>query len=103
MRQARELHLMRDRLIIELPEKPNIRPKEYIKVPITPELEDIQPYRSGLEEVNRPKAQEGWQILFEEGEKILKSLNFLGKLAELGRIWYQRLGHPGLKILIKTS
>ena len=22
---------------------------------------------------------------------------------ELGRIWYQRLGHPGLEILIKTS
>ena len=43
------------------------------------------------------------KFFFEEGEKILKSLNFPGKLAELGRIWYQRLGYPGLEILIKTS
>ena len=57
VRQARELQPVRDRLIIKLPKKPNIRPKEYIKVPITPEIEDIQPYRSGLEGVNRPKAQ----------------------------------------------
>ena len=57
VRQVRELHLVRDRLIIKLPEKPNIRPKEYVKVSITPEPEDVQPYRSGLERVNRPKAQ----------------------------------------------
>ena len=42
VRQARELQPMRDRLIIELPEKPNIRPKEYVKIPTTPEPEDIQ-------------------------------------------------------------
>ena len=42
MRQARELYPVRDRLIIELPEKPNIRPKEYIEVPTTPEPEDVQ-------------------------------------------------------------
>ena len=42
VRQARELHLVQDRLVIELPEKPNIRPKEYIKVPTTPEPKDIQ-------------------------------------------------------------
>ena len=42
VRQARELQPMRNRLIIELPKKPNIRPKEYVKVPITPEPEDIQ-------------------------------------------------------------
>ena len=41
VRQACELYLVRDRLIIELPEKPNIKPKEYIKVPTTPELKDI--------------------------------------------------------------
>ena len=42
VRQARELHPMRDRLIIKLPEKPNIRPEEYVKVPTTPEPEDVQ-------------------------------------------------------------
>ena len=57
MRQARELYRVRDRLVIELPEKPNIRPKEYVKVPTTPEPEDVQPYRSGSEGANRPKAQ----------------------------------------------
>ena len=41
VRQAYELYLVRDRLVIKLPEKPNIRPKEYIKVLITPEPEDI--------------------------------------------------------------
>ena len=41
VRQACELYPVRDRLIIKLPEKPNIRPKEYIKVPIIPELKDI--------------------------------------------------------------
>ena len=41
VRQARELQPVRDRLVIELPEKPNIKPKEYIKVPITPESKDI--------------------------------------------------------------
>ena len=57
VRQARELYPVRDRLVIELPKKPNIRPKEYIKVLITPEPEDVQPYRSGLKGVNRLKAQ----------------------------------------------
>ena len=57
VRQARELQPVRDRLIIELPEKPNIRPEEYVKVPITPEPKDVQPYRSVLKGVNRPKAQ----------------------------------------------
>ena len=56
VRQARELHPMQDRLIIELLEKLNIKPKEYVKVLTTPEPKDIQPYRSGLEGVNRPKA-----------------------------------------------
>ena len=42
VRQACELHPVRDRLVIELPEKPNIRPEEYIKVPTTPEPEDVQ-------------------------------------------------------------
>ena len=42
VRQAYELQSVRNRLIIELPEKPNIKPKEYIKVPITPELKDVQ-------------------------------------------------------------
>ena len=56
VRQARELHPVRDRLVIELPEKPNIKPKEYAEVLITPELKDIQPYCSGLERENRPKA-----------------------------------------------
>ena len=42
VRQARELQPVRDRLIIKLPEKPNIRPKEYVKVPTTPKPEDIQ-------------------------------------------------------------
>ena len=42
IRQARELQPMQNRLIIELPKKPNIKPKEYIKVPITPKPEDIQ-------------------------------------------------------------
>ena len=41
VRQACELHLVRNRLIIELPKKPNIRPKEYIKILTTLELEDI--------------------------------------------------------------
>ena len=41
VRQARELQPVRDRLIIKLPKKPNIRPKEYVEVPITPELKDI--------------------------------------------------------------
>ena len=57
VRQARELHPMRDRLIIELSKKLNIRPEEYVQVPTTPEPKDIQPYRSGLKGVNRPKAQ----------------------------------------------
>ena len=56
LRQARKLHPVQNRLIIELPEKPNIRPKEYIKIPTTPEPKDIQPYRSGLKGVNRSKA-----------------------------------------------
>ena len=56
VRQARELQPVRDRLVIELPKKPNIRPKEYIKVLITPELKDVQPYRFSSEGVNRPKA-----------------------------------------------
>ena len=47
---------MQDRLVIELPEKPNIKPKEYVKIPLTPEPEDVQPYCSGLEGVNRLKA-----------------------------------------------
>ena len=42
VRQACELQPVQDRLIIELPKKPNIRPKEYVKVSITPELEDVQ-------------------------------------------------------------
>ena len=42
VRQARELQPVRDRLVIELPEKPNIRPEEYVEVPITPEPEDVQ-------------------------------------------------------------
>ena len=41
VRQARELYLVRDYLIIELPKKPNIRPEEYIEVLITPDLEDV--------------------------------------------------------------
>ena len=57
VRQARELHPVQDRLIIKLPEKPNIRPKEYVKVPTTPEPKNVQPYRSGSEGANRPKAQ----------------------------------------------
>ena len=57
VRQARELHSVQDRLIIKLPKKFKIKPKKYIKVPTTPEPEDIQPYRSGLKRVNRPKAQ----------------------------------------------
>ena len=56
MRQACELHPVRDRLVIELLEQPNIRPEEYVEVPITPEPEDVQPYRSSLEGVNKPKA-----------------------------------------------
>ena len=56
MRQACELHSVRDHLVIELPEKLNIRPEEYIEVLITPEPEDVQPYYSSLEGVNRPKA-----------------------------------------------
>ena len=42
VRQARELYPVRDRLIIELLEKPNIKPEEYVEVPITPEPEDAQ-------------------------------------------------------------
>ena len=42
VRQARELYPVQDRLIIKLPEKPNIKPKEYAKVPTTPEPKDIQ-------------------------------------------------------------
>ena len=42
VRQAHKLHPVRDRLIIKLPKKPNIRPKEYIKVLTTPEPKDIQ-------------------------------------------------------------
>ena len=57
VRQARELHPVRNRLIIELPEKPNIKPKEYAKVPLTPEPKDVQPYRFGSKGVNKPKAQ----------------------------------------------
>ena len=34
VKQARELQPVQNRLIIKLPEKPNIKPKEYIKVPI---------------------------------------------------------------------
>ena len=56
VRQARKLQPMRNRLIIELPKKPNIKPKEYIKVPITPKPKDIQPYRSGSKGENKPKA-----------------------------------------------
>ena len=41
VRQARELHLVRDRLVIELPEKLNIRPEEYVEVLTTPEPEDV--------------------------------------------------------------
>ena len=41
MRQARELQPVQDCLIIKLPEKPNIRPKEYIKIPITLEPKDV--------------------------------------------------------------
>ena len=57
IRQARELHPVRNRLIIKLLEQLNIKPKEYIKVLITPEPKDIQPYRSSSERVNKPKAQ----------------------------------------------
>ena len=42
VRQAHELYLVRDRLVIELPEKLNIRPEEYVEVLITPEPEDVQ-------------------------------------------------------------
>ena len=42
MRQARELYPVRKCLIIKLPEKPNIKPEEYVKVPITLEPKDIQ-------------------------------------------------------------
>ena len=41
VRQARELQSVRDRLIIKLPEKLNIKPKEYIKVLIIPKPKDI--------------------------------------------------------------
>ena len=57
IRQARELHPVQDRLIIELPQQLNIRPEEYIKVPTTPKPKDIQPYRSSSKGANRPKAQ----------------------------------------------
>ena len=57
VRQACELHPVRDRLVIELLKKLNIKPKEYVKVLITPEPKDVQPYRSGLKGVNRLKAQ----------------------------------------------
>ena len=42
VRQARELQPVRNRLVIKLPEKPNIKPKEYVKIPTTPEPKDIQ-------------------------------------------------------------
>ena len=42
VRQARELYPVWDRLIIKLPEKPNIRPEEYVEVLITPEPKDVQ-------------------------------------------------------------
>ena len=42
VRQAHELHPMRNRLIIKLPKKPNIKPKEYTKILTTPESKDIQ-------------------------------------------------------------
>ena len=54
--QARELYPVPDRLIIELPEKPNIKPKEYIEVSITPEPNDVQPYHPGIKGADRPKA-----------------------------------------------
>ena len=41
VRQACELYPVRDRLIIKLAEKPNIRPKEYAEVFITPEPKDV--------------------------------------------------------------
>ena len=42
VRQACELQSVRDRLVIELPEKLNIRPEEYVEVHTTPEPEDVQ-------------------------------------------------------------
>ena len=56
MRQPHELHLVRDYLVIELPEKPNIKPKEYAEIPITPELENIPPYCLKEKGADRPKA-----------------------------------------------
>ena len=41
VRQARELYPVRDRLIIELLEKPNIKPKEYVEILITPKPKDV--------------------------------------------------------------
>ena len=41
VRQARELQPVRNRLIIELLKKPNIKPKEYIKILLTPKPKDI--------------------------------------------------------------
>ena len=41
VRQARDLYPVRDRLVIELPKKPNIRSEEYVEVPIIPEPEDV--------------------------------------------------------------
>ena len=57
VRQAPELHLVQNRLVIKLPEKLNIKPEKYVKVLITPEPEDIQPYRPGTERADRSKAQ----------------------------------------------
>ena len=42
VRQALKLHPVQDRLVIELPEKLNIKPKEYDEIPTTPKLEDNQ-------------------------------------------------------------
>ena len=57
VRQAREFHPVRDRLIIELPKKPNIKPKEYVKVPTTPEPNGVQPYHPGTKGADKSKAQ----------------------------------------------
>ena len=55
--QARKLHPVQNRLIIKLPEKLNIKPKEYNEIPITPELKNIQPYRPRIKGADKPKAQ----------------------------------------------
>ena len=41
LRQARKLDLVQNRLIIKLPEKPNIKPKKYAKILTTPESKNI--------------------------------------------------------------